>query len=72
MFADDICLIGKDKKSLLTLLDITQEYATLYGLEINPDKSEILSLYEEAGKGTWPLRDQEGVVIADLKQGIPL
>ena len=79
MFADDICLIAKDKKCLQTLIDKTQEYAEKYGLEINPDKSEILSLYEEAGNGPWPLRDQEGIVVADLKQvlkykylGIPL
>ena len=79
MFADDICLIGRDNKSLLTLIDKTQDYAGKHGLEINPDKSEILCLHEEEGNSIWPLKDHDGVLIADLKQvlkykylGVPL
>ena len=61
-------MIGKDEVSLLTLLYKTQDYADKFGLEINPKptKSEVLTFQKEEQE--WPLRNCEGVLIANLKQ----
>ena len=69
-FADDICLIGKDGESLLTLLNKTQDYADRYGLEINPlpSKSEVICFQQEIQ--TWPLRNCEGQLVASLNQAL--
>ena len=69
-FADDICLIGKDRESLFTLLNKTQDYSDKYGLEINPKKgkSEVLSFNKDIHD--WPIRNCEGSLVASLNQAL--
>ena len=49
LFADDMIILGKDKKDLQTSLDLLEVYCQKWGLQVNTDKTKIVVFRKRRG-----------------------
>ena len=64
LYVDDLILIGANKESLSSLLTITQAHLEWLGMNINCDKSNIMTILDLMDQ---PLRDSDGNLLGLLK-----
>ena len=58
LFADDLVLIGKNRKSLDVLMGITRDFFSKHKLQISETKSKILTYNAATGKTSFNVADQ--------------